>query len=90
MADKNSSDPAARAGVPVIVNLGKKTKKDIKKLKKGSGKMIDEVAEAMDEVRARLPEADKGKTLVPIVMFVERKAKKIGGKFPFSPLSMLR
>jgi hypothetical protein len=91
MADKKAVDPAALASVPVIVNLGKKTKKEIKKLKKGSGKLLEEVADAMDEVRARLPEADKGKQIVPVVMFVERKAKKLmGGKFPFSPLSMLK
>ena len=75
---------------PIVVNLGKKTKKTIKKLKKGEGKMVDAVQLAMDEVRARLPEADKAKQLVPVVMFVERKASKKGGKLPFSPLSFIR
>ena len=73
---------------PVVVNLGKKTKKAIKKLKKGEGKLVAELELAMDEVRARMPEADRAK-LVPVVMFVERKiAKK--GKLPFSPLSFIR
>lgn len=84
--DKKTIDMTAG---PVVVNLGKKTKKAIKKLKKGEGKMVEEVQLAMDEVRARLPEADKAKQLVPVVMFVERKfAKK--SKLPFSPLSFIR
>ena len=85
--DKKSSDETT----PIVVDLGKKTKKSIKKLKKGSGKMVVEIQEAMDAVRARLPEADKHKVVVPVVMFVERKlSKKSGAKFPFSPFSMLK
>jgi hypothetical protein len=73
---------------PIVVNLGKKTKKAIKKLKKGEGKMVEEIQLAMNEVRSRLPEGEKNKPLVPVVMFVERKMKK--SKLPFSPLSMIR
>lgn len=83
--EKKTLDGAA----PIVVNLGKKTKKAIKKLKKGEGKMVDAVQLAMDEVRARLPEADKAKQLVPVVMFVERKDSK-KSKLPFSPLSFIR
>ena len=76
---------------PIVVNLGKKSRKTIKRLKRGEGKMAVEVQLAMDEVKARQPESDKGKTLVPVVMFCERKAKKAKfGKFPMSPLSMMR
>ena len=84
--DTKSTDTTAAP--PIVVNLGKKTKKAIKKLKKGEGKMVAELALAMEEVRARLPEADKGKQLVPVVMFVERKASK--SKLPFSPLSFMK
>ena len=86
--EKKSGDAAA--GIPIVVDLGKKTKKSIKKLKKGSGKMMAEIQEAMDEVRSRLPESDKQKVVVPVVMFVERKFKKASGKLPFSPFSMLK
>src|SRR5438128_685624 len=84
--DNKSTDPTTDP--PIVVNLGKKTKKAIKKLKRGEGKMVAELALAMEEVRARLPEADKGKQLVPIVMFCERKAAK--SKLPFSPLSFMK
>lgn len=86
MADKRTE---TAAGAPIVVNLGKKTKKAIKKLKRGEGKMVAELQGVMDEVRGRLPEADKGKQLLPVVMFVERKVKK-SARLPFSPLSMLR
>jgi len=86
MNQKNSDVTSA---APIVVNLGKKTKKAIKKLKKGEGKMVEEIQLAMSEVRARLPEADKGKLLVPVVMFCERKPDA-KSKLPFSPFSMMR
>ncbi|NQW05147.1 MAG: hypothetical protein HQ485_14160 [Acidobacteria bacterium] len=89
MLDKKSADVGSLTSNSIVVNLGKKSKKAIKKLKKGSGKMFVELQAAMDEVRARLPEADKQKTLVPVVMFCERKARKIS-KTPFSPFSMFK
>ncbi len=87
--DKTNTDTTATSAGPIVVNLGKKTKKAIKKLKRGEGKMVAKIQVAMEKVRARLPEADKGKHLVPVVMFVECKADK-KCKFPFSPLSMMR
>jgi len=77
-----------QAHAPIVVDLGKKTKKSIRRMKEGSGKMLAEVELVLEEVRAQLPPADRQKALVPVVMFVERKHKKT--KFPFSPLSMLR
>jgi len=85
--DKKISD--AMSAAPIVVDLGKKTKKAIKKLKKGEGKMVEEVQLAMSEVRSRLPEADKAKQLVPVVMFCERKPSK-RSKLSFSPFSMMR
>ena len=82
MLDKKSADVGSLTSNSIVVNLGKKSKKAIKKLKKGSGKMFV-------ELHARLPEADKQKTLVPVVMFCERKARKIS-KTPFSPFSMFK
>lgn len=79
---------------PIVVNLGKKSRKKIKQLKRGEGKMAVEVQLAMDEVRARLPEADKGKQLVPIVMFCERRARRVKGlkglSLPMSPMNMFK
>jgi hypothetical protein len=87
--EKKSIDLASMSGAPIVINLGKKSRKKIKKLKKGEGSMVAEVNDAVEQVRARLPESEKNKDIVPIVMFCERKiTKKV--KFPFSPLSMMK
>ena len=87
--DKKNIDLESMSGTPIVINLGKKSRKTIKKLKKGEGKMVAEVNDALEEVRARLPESEKNKHIVPIVMFCERKVtKKVS--LPFSPFSMLK
>ena len=81
---------------PVIVDLGKKSKKAIRKLKRGTGKLMDEVDDAIDQVRAHLSEADKSKQIIPVLVIYQRKRKGGGRKglglpaMPFNPLSMFR
>jgi hypothetical protein len=58
---------------PVIVNLGKAKKKRIKQLKKGDGKLMREVAEALLKVEQDMSAQLAGKTVVPIIVVVERK-----------------
>ena len=56
----------------VVVDLGKVSAKKIKRLKKGKGKLLDEVNDALQVAAANgLP----GKELVPIV-FIYREKKK--------------
>lgn len=74
---------------PVIVDLGKKSKKAIKKLKKGEGPLPLEVEEAIHQVGLRL--AGSGKHIVPVVVIYGRKRKRTGlPSLPFSPLNLLR
>lgn len=61
---------------PVIVDLGKTKKKHVKRLKKGRGRLMEEVLDVLDEVAEQLGEELEGKTLVPIVMVYEKKRKK--------------
>ena len=70
---------------PIIIDLGKVKRKRIKALKKGRGRLVDEVAEVLEEVRASLGDDGAGKQLVPIVMIYRRKRrkKKYEGFFPF-------
>ncbi len=69
---------------PIIIDLGKKKRKQIKALKRGSGKLMDEVAEVLNQVRGNLgPEAEL-KNLVPVVMLYRKKDKRAGGLLPFS------
>jgi len=61
---------------PVIVDLGKVRRKHVKRLKRGEGRLADEVMDVLDEVIAELAEDVDGASLVPIVMIYERKPKK--------------
>jgi hypothetical protein len=61
---------------PVMVDLGKVKRKHIKRLKRGEGKLADEVLDVLDGVADELGEDFAGATLVPVVLIYERKPKK--------------
>lgn len=58
---------------PVVIDLGRKKKKHIKALKRGEGRLLDEVREALNQVRANLPEDNEDSLMVPVVMVYRRK-----------------
>ena len=58
----------------VIVDLGKTRRKRIKSLKKGKGKLVDEVRDAVDEVSANL-DLNPEQTLLPVVLIYRKKSK---------------
>lgn len=61
---------------PIIINLGKQSRKRIKRLIKGHGKLWYEVEGVVDQVSEKLGEELEGKTIVPLVMVYRRKQKK--------------
>lgn len=63
--------------VPIIVDLGKKARKQIKDLKRGGGKLKDEIYDTTSEVRQRLGVEAEGKEILPIVVVYERKKKSV-------------
>ena len=73
---------AARASVtaqevaPIIIDLGKKKRRQIKNLKNGTGRLIAEVSEVLDEVRNNLGADMAGKQLVPVVLIYKRKSRR--------------
>lgn len=70
--------------VPIVVDLGKQRRKRIKALKRGTGKLMDEVALALEQVRSSLGEPDQGRLLVPVVFVYKQKRKRAKGPtFPF-------
>jgi hypothetical protein len=74
---------------PVIVDLGKRKKKEIRDLKNGCGKLMTEVDVAVDHARSTLPDAEKNKGVIPVVIVYRKKKKgrKGSGSLPFSPLN---
>jgi hypothetical protein len=68
---------------PVVVDLGKKKKKDIQALKRGQGKLMEDVHRVIEEVRAN-SSALAGKELVPVVILYRKEPKrKVAGLLPF-------
>lgn len=59
---------------PVIIDLGRKRSKRIRELKRGEGKLWDEVFDVMEEVKDTLGQDAAGKVLVPVVMIYEKVA----------------
>ena len=67
---------------PIIVDLGKKRRKTVRSLKRGSGKLLTEVNQAVDEIRTQLGSESEGKELVPVVLIYQRKQKKRKRRWP--------
>jgi len=63
---------------PVILDLGKASRKNIRRLKKGQGKLVDEVQDAIREVASSLGDQTEGKELLPVVLIYRRKARRRG------------
>ena len=82
---KTAQAADTRIPAPVIVDLGSKSKKAINKLKDGQGKLMNEMEQAIEQVRCSLPESDKNKQIIPVLVIYKQKRKR--GVFPRSPLS---
>jgi len=70
---------------PIILDVGKTSRKSIKQIKRGQGKLMSDVQDAMAEVTASLGEQANGQQLVPVVLLYRRKSrrnKKSGGLLP--------
>jgi hypothetical protein len=70
---------------PFIVNLGSQRRKRIKALKRGHGRLMRDVADAVEQVRVTLGDAGHNRLLLPVVFIYKQKRK--GSKnllgFPF-------
>ena len=65
------------AGRVVVVDLGKKKRKQVKRLRRGEGRLMDDVREVVAELQAE-GESQPGDT---VVVVVERKQRRM--KPPF-------
>jgi len=82
-ASKNNgqASPEADVTTPIIVSLGKKSKKQIKRLKRGKGSAMDEVMDVVDQVQAHLGEDAANKIIVPVVIIYRKKERRFNGWF---------
>jgi DNA primase catalytic subunit len=65
---------------PNVIHLGKKSRKEIKKYKKGIGTMFTEVQQLLEKAKAN---AAPGEDVIPMVAIHKRKMKK--GAYPGTP-----
>ncbi len=64
---------------PIVLDLGKVKRKQVKKLKRGTGPLVGEVHEAIAAVHRERVAEEEGKELIPVVLLYERKRKKQRG-----------
>jgi hypothetical protein len=73
MATTSQTDSGkSSTNLPIVVDLGKRPRKQIKKLAKGGGKLLDEVDTVMQELKVA------GKingAAVPVIIVVKQKAR---------------
>jgi hypothetical protein len=68
----------AHVTAPVVVALGKQRKKRIRSLVRGKGRLMDEVQDVIDQVKANFHDGAEGKIFVPIVLVYRRKTRRAG------------
>jgi hypothetical protein len=61
---------------PIILDLGKKKRRALRDLKRGRGRLMDDVEQALEEVNIGLGDEARGKQIVPIVIVYKRKSKR--------------
>jgi hypothetical protein len=71
-----SVKPAVEMTQPVIIDLGKQRLRALNDLKKGEGKLWDEVLEVVDEVKDMLGADAEGKVLVPVIMLYRERTSR--------------
>ncbi|MDI1433113.1 MULTISPECIES: hypothetical protein [Polyangium] len=77
------SDEASNVEVeqitPIVLKVGKRKRSAIKDLKRGRGRLMDEVEQTLDEVRIGLGAEGARKELVPVVILYRQKDKRRKG-----------
>ena len=63
---------------PIIIELGTQKSDNLKALKKGKGKLWDEVLSVVEETREMLGAEAEGKILVPVILIYKKKTKRQG------------
>lgn len=75
-------DAAGSSGAPIIIGLGKSRRKQVKRLRKGRGKLMGDVIEALDELK----EADSiAANAQPVVFVVQQRRGRRRAKRLLSP-----
>jgi hypothetical protein len=66
----------AKIEIPIVIKLGKRSKKKLKQLEKGEGKLMDEVKEVINQASEKLGDQIEDKVLMPVVVLYKTKQKR--------------
>jgi hypothetical protein len=72
--DRTQAAGAANRPAPVLVDLGKKSKKLVRRLRKGKGKLMDSVAATVQELQAS---GQIGPQVQPVIVVVSEKSDRM-------------
>jgi hypothetical protein len=61
---------------PVIIDLGRQRRRALKNLKRGEGKLWDDVLDVVEEVKDLLGTDAEGKVLVPVILIYRERARR--------------
>jgi hypothetical protein len=68
---------------PIIIDLGKEKRKRIKDLKRGRGRLMNEVAGVINEARMNLGAEAEGKEFIPIILIYPKKRNEKEEAWPY-------
>jgi hypothetical protein len=68
----------AIVNAPLILDLGRTTRKNVRELRRGRGKLLGDIHDAIEEATTSLGDQADGKQLIPVVLIYQRKKKRSG------------
>lgn len=79
--DKVSEPERPSENAPIVIDLGKKSRKRVKQLRRGEGPLLKEVADAIEELKAA---GTVSASAQPVIVVVRQKpCSKLNAMFPF-------
>jgi hypothetical protein len=73
---EGETESAAVMTTPLILDLGKRGKKTVRRLRKGRGPAMAEVRDVLEQVQAELAEEAGDKVLLPVIVLYGRKRRR--------------
>jgi hypothetical protein len=61
---------------PVIIDLGRQKRRALKNLKRGEGKLWEDVLDVVEEVKDLLGTDAEGKVLVPVILIYRERSRR--------------
>ena len=73
---EHSTKAGSNSQAPIVVDLGKASRKQIRRARKGTGKLMDEVKTVLDDLRAN---GTLGANAQPVLLVVRKKQRRNSG-----------